>query len=225
MLSRRSLSSSTTSTRGVADDMGVRLFAKTVHGARTDLARRFSARWRSPARTSAGGGRAGQVDVVGVRAVVSHSLEQVVEVDGFAQAGAERELVGHLLSVREARESHDGDRRKGGLGELSAAELVTVHARHLQVEEDHARVLAGSEHVEGGFATRRGQDAVALLRDDVPEDSEEVFVVVHDENGRSRFGGHGICLNFTTETGGGRGSDAKRARGGKVSREGLEPST
>src|SRR5687767_4910814 len=108
MLSRRSLSSSTTRMREVRIDIGRSAFCKNCASPdRSDTrgadAFTVSGACPDPTLGSARRGRGGG-EVVGVGAVVGDGLEQVVEVDGLAQTGGERELVGDLLPVPEAGE-------------------------------------------------------------------------------------------------------------------------
>jgi hypothetical protein len=152
--------------------------------------------------------------MVRVRAVVGDGLEKVVELDGLAKVGRQSESPRVRFPVRETRESHDRDVSKARVGHLAAAKLLAPHSGHLEVEQDHAGLFALAEKRQGFFPALCGDRAIALALDDLPENFEEVPIVVDDENGGRR-----------TVRAGGHYRKSYFSRRKLVSREGLEPST
>ena len=121
-------------------------------------------------------------DVVVVDACVPEDVgdrpQQVIRLEGLGDVGggAGAARLHHVGQLGPRREEHDRDVL--GVAELELpADLVAVHARHGDVQEDQVRV-PGEGELEALLAAGRGEDLVAVRGQDGGDRCGEVVVVV-----------------------------------------------
>src|SRR5438132_147932 len=108
----------------------------------------------------------------------SVSVEKPVAAAGGAEAPSP------VLRAGVRGHDHDRDRRQGRIAQLLRPELLPVHHRHHEVEQDERGRRHGVQPIERLLAVRGADDPMTLVFEDRDERVAQVEVVLDDEDGR-----------------------------------------
>ena len=109
--------------------------------------------------------------------------DQLIHVERLRDVPSESSFDAELLVTLErvARDRHSGDCTTSGHAPNALEELVTVHPRHADVDEDHFG-RPRLKNVQDLGSAERGANRRSLLNDELLEDVQTFWVVIRQKD-------------------------------------------